>query len=1420
MNKTLFSRRTLDQVCSVPDDIIDVYVVEHHIWAKGGTKEAKKHRQPEPKTIQDFLIEPVRSLLIDVLRQLAAPYDPSNKTNPVGQSWWIQAEFGSGKSHLLSFIGALALGNEDAWEIVRRKETEAGKGRRESIYQFYENGIAKKSSGQSKGIFVVVKTLVGQGGGTIGKSETGWRMTEYILDAVHEQYYAENGKTISLYPVELLADRFEQKDFDRYQKDLAKFLRDPRFFDDEEQEDLNTFLSDLRGGSPATRRDCGDRLWRFYKEYLEITPNIPAETEDVLTQMVKTLVVDGYEGVLLILDEMSLFMKSRTQEQRDDDEKTLVVLSNRLAKHACLPVWAICSAQQAIESKMGVKNIIANDRLKHVSLLQDERNYYDIVLTRVRTITDPDAPNVYYEEYRRGFTWPDAEGKTRFAQFFPFYLHAIDVLRALSYHLTTARSSIHFMHQTLKRMCKGQASELISLWQMFDDVVSYTEDPSGTTAGIAAISSKFNNEWRAYEAGKKAIGQATKGHLKIFAARCEKVLKTLFLYDIAQLAPNGLSVEQIMNSVMEWKDHDKGQESDHTDNLDHYEGLCERLAQELPQIRKIGKNYAFNAISGGVDVRDLFQKARREAENHELQQRQAWEQLLDLERWEVQTPLLKMDLAYETESIFYDIAPAEQRPYDIEWHGRIIKGMVYMRDLLDMASKQTPVPPINSAETDHDFAVFISNRPCGDKVVELASRIKESRAIFWTPDDLTSVEKDRLIDLAAYRQLVAEYRAKDTAEAKDVLTWVADRLKGEIGTIYKIVPDSYDRGRICALDHGNMQFTCQGKLGAILNPLVSQVLDAVYESANIEFDAPAPFTDAEAIKVINGIVCPGEIPKGTKPNQFTSAAENYGYHLGIMKKTGQKKLDVSDCAFIEEIETWIEAQFSQGHIPTVESVYKNFTGTNGPNAKHYGLSRRMIDIYLLSLVKLGKIRITLSGKASATAPHLDLSNLGDTQVNSALLSGMNQIHRLKAPEGWTALAPYAAVMVGEPELLTIQKDTDIRQALKRLEKFHEEKRHGIETLIRRLDDLCHDIEQVNPVGDALHAWKKFLEVAIDLDDPIPHWLHALDTSFGYSTYQDNESKQTEVDDLATRKTAWERAAAFCEYADEIRAAHRYSKLEIPPKSVLADLRDKIKSLRKKFSRLEDFMESAAKLQSQLLDPLEDVRESYKTRFLQAYEQVTGKCEAVRATVNDLPNSPDFQALALLEKIEGLGGIDTAALLQDITAYSKGLFTTTLDRNRVDRALRERPIPEECPLQVDDAEWLVREAERTEDQAKSLVRNSVVSAAKVFQQPALRSLLQQGQAEPFIAEVLAANDAESLANLLAKQIPSDGNATKLLAKYLKKIQIKVLRLAEFHPSKLTVERQDIDTIVGEFRQFLERAFTQVEQMQSVIVEFKR
>jgi hypothetical protein len=568
------------------------------------------------------------------------------------------------------------------------------------------------------------------------------------------------------------------------------------------------------------------------------------------------------------MDEVSLFMKNRTDDQRVEDEKTLVVLSNRLAKTHCLPVWTICSAQQALESKMGVKNIIANDRLKNVALLQDESSFYDIVLSRVRTITRPDAIEPYFEDYRKGFTWPEAIGSETFKRFFPFYKPAIDVLRAVSYNLTTLRSAVHFMHQTLKTQRKNKADELITLWQMFDDVVSYEEDPSGTTAGIAAISSKFNDEWKAYQAGRRVIGQATKGRLKVYASRCEKILKTLFLYHVARMQPNGLSVEEIMNSVMEWADHDKGRKADVTDNLDHYEVLLDELAKEVPQVKKIGKNFVFSPEGVGVDIREMFQKARSHAEGNDELQRSAWNQLLALDGWEIRTSLLTMDLARGAKSIFRGVAPAEQKDVEVEWHGRAIKGRVYMRDLLDIASKGQPLPPINTADTDHDFAVFISNRPCGDKVTELARKAGDPRVLFWTPAQLTLQEKDRLLDFAAYRELVKDHGHKDTEDAKEVIQWVANRLRDEIGSIAKIVTDSFGRGQISAADHNNMPFNCQGELLAILTPLAGLVLDGVYKSKEIEFDAPAPFNDAEAIKVINGVVKTGDIPKGAKPNQF------------------------------------------------------------------------------------------------------------------------------------------------------------------------------------------------------------------------------------------------------------------------------------------------------------------------------------------------------------------------------------------------------------------------------------------------------------------------------------------------------------------------------------------------------------------------
>ena len=73
------------------------------------------------------------------------------------------------------------------------------------------------------------------------------------------------------------------------------------------------------------------------------------------------------------------------------------------------------------------------------------------------------------------------------------------------------------------------------------------------------------------------------------------------------------------------------------------------------------------------------------------------------------------------------------------------------------------------------------------------------------------------------------------------------------------------------------------------------------------------------------------------------------------------------------------------------------------------------------------------------------------------------------------------------------------------------------------------------------------------------------------------------------------------------------------------------------------MESEAKLQSQLLDPLEAVQSVYRTRYLQAFDEVTGKCESVRTEIDNLPEKAEFTAVAELVKIDALGNLDVGAL---------------------------------------------------------------------------------------------------------------------------------------------------------------------------------
>lgn len=1427
------NRKSLGEICEVPEKIISVYSLEQHVWADSNSEEARKDRVPELQTIEEFKVGPVRPFLNDILRKMAAPYKKEKKDDPIGQGYWVQAEFGSGKSHLLCFLSALALGDEQAWELVKTKEEKAGRQKRDSIYVFWREGIKSKSAADgSKGFFVVVKTLVGEGGGVVGLAGKGRRLSSFIIDAVKEQIQVELGKNISLYPAELLADRFIKEDLDKFRGQLKKFLKDPGFFEEDEYEEIDEFLDDIQQSkAPEVKKSCGDKLWRFYTEYLKAQPDIEAEIEDVFKHMVEAIMEEGYSGMLLVLDEVSQFMRDRDEEQRTDDERTLVVLSNRLAKVHNLPLWTVCSAQQAIESKMGVKNIIADDRLKLVKLLEEDKDYYDIVLSRVREIVDPSAISNYFLYYKDLFTWVQSGGEQEFTYFFPFHKPALEVLRAITYELTTARSAIHFMHQVLKHQIKLGGRELIRLWELFDETISYEEDPSGVQAGMANIKTKKESEYRAYEAARRQIEGLTKGALKVNRDKAIRVLQTLFLYHIAKLKTKGLTPEEIANSVMITRD----EQSNCDENIQHYEILSDNLKKEVSQVAQAFNDegeplYKFLPELTGIIPQQEYEKARDKVESNEVKLEEAWKHLLALHEWPVKTRQMNFDLSHGVRSIFQNIARSF-KPFDIReiaktgdqaiettWKGRQVSGMVRMRDFTQMASEQSHVQSIESEQNDQDFAVWISQKHAAEGSVDKILKMGyEPRNIFWTPGELNQEERERLLDFAAYRELVEFWQGKESEDAVAIINWVSNALETEMGKLEGIVTSCYARGRMDCLNNNYMDFHIAGNLESILSSVIEKVLDAAYESRDIVFDPPFTFTREEGVKVINGIVKGGAIEKGAKPDKNTSAVQNFGVGLKVVKKGAERVLDTSDNPYTKDILAFIEEKLAEeGQSMKIATIYKNFMGVGGP--KNYGLTRRMVQIYLLCLVQQGKIRIDVGPKSGLPFPTIDYSNISSVEFSAKVLDSLTEVYKVKRPESWEALRPYAEKLLisSIPSTHDEAKISSYRTAL--LEVFKREGEAAARLEVRA-SSLFQTLGVPNPYENEIQQIARLFSHEITSGNDINLILYALKDALGYEAFDTNKAKQEEIDDLGNRLKNYRDLSAFMQNEVEIIAADAYCRVVLPPMKELDGVRQIQQKLASKLANLQLYIDSEVKLKTELIGhypPIEGdsgtiylMISEYSNIYFNMHEKVIDHISTRRDEIQTLLDSDELKALQILEDITVLQP-PTSGELRDKLEEMRGslLACPNPSKESVIERLKVNPI-HDCGLSFQDYAQHMQHADAKAEEAKRHFEHSINTRFGAFLNEAIRSRLEQGAAEKSIAKLLECDSLENIRAYLVKAALEDGSFIKTINKYLKKIVVKRVEMAQFSPKAKTIERDGLEGVVDDFRNFLEDQFQEIE-----------
>src|SRR5687767_9341096 len=115
------TRGPLKDIVKVPDRVQSVYSLTQHVWAgesDAERNESKKKNGVRLETLDEFFIDPVRAYLNRIFEKVA---------DGEGQGFWVQAEFGVGKSHLMAATSVLAVGGPAAWDRVKEREKEEGK---------------------------------------------------------------------------------------------------------------------------------------------------------------------------------------------------------------------------------------------------------------------------------------------------------------------------------------------------------------------------------------------------------------------------------------------------------------------------------------------------------------------------------------------------------------------------------------------------------------------------------------------------------------------------------------------------------------------------------------------------------------------------------------------------------------------------------------------------------------------------------------------------------------------------------------------------------------------------------------------------------------------------------------------------------------------------------------------------------------------------------------------------------------------------------------------------------------------------------------------------------------------------------------------------------------------------------------------
>ena len=146
---------------------------------------------------------------------------------------------------------------------------------------------------------------------------------------------------------------------------------------------------------------------------------------------------------------------------------------------------------------------------------------------------------------------------------------------------------------------------------------------------------------------------------------------------------------------------------------------------------------------------------------------------------------------------------------------------------------------------------------------------------------------------------------------------------------------------------------------------------------------------------------------------------------------------------------------------------------------------------------------------------------------------------------------------------------------------------------------------------------------------------------------------------------------------------------------------------------------------------------------------------------------------------------------DLNSLLEGLFACpSPSKASVDGALARQPV-HDCGLSFANAQEHIEHAAKAVEDAGVRLDDALQHKFEIFRNTAVRDRLRQGESEPEIARLLKQDDMPGLKSYLVQAVLDDASLVEKINRYLKRVAVRRVRMAEFRPGQTTIEADQIE-----------------------------